>query len=320
MRYTKSAGRRPSRPFARAAVTRVPSADQYFDVAHVRLRYRDCGRGMAVIFSHGWTLDLDVWEPQAAELGREFRVIRYDRRGFGLSSGEPSVAEDRRDLLALIEHLALPQAAVVGASQGARAALGAALAAPQRIPALVLDAPPSLAVALDTAAEEQLPLSHYRELWRSGEDAAFRREWARHPFVTLRTADPGAHALLARVLARYPGRDLDAQPQTAEPPAAARTLTTLRQRVLIVNGEFDTASRRAAGEALDRALPGAEHVVIAHAGHLANLDNPPPTTLRSAASCNATPTQPLSLKMCRYPGQRAARVTSHLARGRIIAA
>jgi len=62
-------------------------------VPGARLRYRDEGSGRAVVFVHGWTLDLDVWEPQLP-LAAELRVVRYDRRGFGLSSGDPSLAHD----------------------------------------------------------------------------------------------------------------------------------------------------------------------------------------------------------------------------------
>ncbi len=38
-----------------------------------RLRYRDEGAGRAVVFVHGWTLDLDMWEPQAPLAARAAR-------------------------------------------------------------------------------------------------------------------------------------------------------------------------------------------------------------------------------------------------------
>ena len=72
-----------------------------FAVPGARLRYRDEGAGRAVVFVHGWTLDLEMWEPQSP-LAAELRLVRYDRRGFGLSTGLPSLAEDVADLRALI--------------------------------------------------------------------------------------------------------------------------------------------------------------------------------------------------------------------------
>jgi 3-oxoadipate enol-lactonase len=256
------------------AVKSMRATDQYFESDGNRLRFRDAGRGMALVFIHGWTLDLDAWEPQAVELSRAFRVIRYDRRGFGLSSGRPSICDDTIDLQSLLDRLALAQAAVVGMSQGARVALSAALTAPHRISSLILDGPPNFRVASESGADEDLPLPYYRNLVRTAGIDAFRSEWQNHPFVRLRTEDPDARALLARMIARYPGRDLADPPPNTGPPLDARSLAALRNPVLIINGEYDTDSRKAAGEAFCRMVPRAQRTLVAHAGHLANLDNP----------------------------------------------
>ena len=68
--------------------------DQYLMVEDARLRFRDEGAGPAVILLHGWTLDLEMWDPQVARLRQEFRLVRVDRRGHGFSSGTPSPARD----------------------------------------------------------------------------------------------------------------------------------------------------------------------------------------------------------------------------------
>ena len=81
--------------------------DLYFRSGDARLRLRDEGAGAAAVFIHGWTLDLDAWEPQAAALAASVRVIRYDRRGFGLSEGTPGRAADQEDLGRLLDHLRL---------------------------------------------------------------------------------------------------------------------------------------------------------------------------------------------------------------------
>src|SRR6188472_428740 len=109
------------------------ASDQYFDSGGARLRYRDEGAGTPVAFIHGWTLDLDVWNPQAAALASSFRVVRHDRRGFGLSGGTPGLEADVEDVARLFDHLSLAAAALVGLSQGARVALLFALRHPSRV-------------------------------------------------------------------------------------------------------------------------------------------------------------------------------------------
>src|SRR5258705_8696629 len=58
------------------------------------LNYEVAGEGAALVLIHGWSLNLRMWDRQASELSRRFRVIRYDRRGFGKSSGNEDITWD----------------------------------------------------------------------------------------------------------------------------------------------------------------------------------------------------------------------------------
>jgi pimeloyl-ACP methyl ester carboxylesterase len=249
---------------------RVHTEDSYLQTDGASLRYRDQGRGPAVIFIHGWTLDLDMWEPQIAALSANFRVIRLDRRGFGLSSGRPSLSCDIADLHALTRHLELRQVALVGMSQGTRVALEFSRSSPGMIACLVLHGPPPMG----TADASDIPYEHYCALVRKSGMAAFRREWAAHPLAQLRTQDQEPRELLARMIARYAGHDLTGTPAEAPVAAAPGSPAMLRAPVLVIRGEFDPGTRKAAAEALASRLSQAELQEIPDAGHLCNLDNP----------------------------------------------
>ncbi len=87
------------------------------------LFYNDWGTGRPVVLIHGWPLNADMWEYQASVLAaRGFRVIAYDRRGFGRSS-QPWTGYDydtlANDLATLMDTLDLRDAALVGFSMGA---------------------------------------------------------------------------------------------------------------------------------------------------------------------------------------------------------
>jgi pimeloyl-ACP methyl ester carboxylesterase len=245
--------------------------DSYFEADGARLRFRDEGEGPSVLFIHGWALDLELWELEANELAATHRVLRLDRRGFGLSSGAPSLSADLRDVLALLDHLAVPRATLVGASHGARVALRVALGAPERVAALMLDGPPDELGAGRGVLTVEIPLDAYRRLAHGGNLSELRRRWAEHPFTQLTTRDEVARALLSQMLARYSGADLLLP---AEVPSPLAPLDSLDIPIRVLNGERDLDSRRASGAALARALPGARHVVIPDAGHLPCLDNP----------------------------------------------
>jgi pimeloyl-ACP methyl ester carboxylesterase len=245
-------------------------ADRHLTVEGARLRYRDEGSGPALLLVHGWTLDLQMWEPQVAAWRGAFRLIRLDRRGHGHSGGRPAPARDGADLAALCRHLELAQVAVLGMSQGVRGALAFAASEPGRVSALILDGPPELA---HSAPEDDVPLSRYQALLRAQGIEALRREWARHPLMQLRTDSAQARSLLAAMLAGYRGEDLRA-PRAAAPEAATVRLGSLRAPTLVVSGEYDLAGRVRAADRLCAALRRGERAVIPDAGHLANLDNP----------------------------------------------
>ena len=249
---------------------RAEAPEGFVEVDGAKLRLEDEGLGFALLLVHGWALDLDMWQPQVVAWVSRWRVIRYDRRGFGRSSGAPSLGADARDIEAVVKRLNLERVALIAMSQGARAAMHAA-AGPlrARIACLVLDGAP---FDVNDAGEPEVPLVRYRELARTRGIDAVRDEWQRHPFATLTTRDPAAHRLLALMTARYPGHDLVTWPYAVE--IAGPPVERVDVPALVLNGVDDTPRRRAMGDELARVLPRAERALVENAGHLPNLDNP----------------------------------------------
>lgn len=248
--------------------------DLYLPVAGALLRYRDQGRGPALLLVHGWTLDLEMWEPQVAGLGDSFRCVRFDRRGFGLSSGDASLEADAQDALGLCDSLRLERLACLGMSQGARVALQLCRIAPDRISCVIFDGPPRMLAPDIAEPAEDVPLTEYRDLIARGEIDAFRRRWTDHPLMQLETRSADTRALLERMTARYSGKDLLSQPPLAEKLQERGVDSSPRTPALIITGEHDLAARVRAADALAEALPLARRAIIPAARHLPNLDNP----------------------------------------------
>ena len=90
------------------------------DVGNGSLYYEEAGSGEPVIFVHGHSLDHRMWDEQFAEFAKEYRVIRYDLRGYGASSSQ---TEDYQfthvqDLVTLMDSLHIRKAHIVGLSLG----------------------------------------------------------------------------------------------------------------------------------------------------------------------------------------------------------
>jgi non-heme chloroperoxidase len=90
--------------------------------APIEIHYEDRGSGQPVVLIHGYPVDGNSWERQERVLlPAGYRVISYDRRGFGRSS-QPTVGYDydtfAADLNALLDHLGLDDVILVGFSMG----------------------------------------------------------------------------------------------------------------------------------------------------------------------------------------------------------
>jgi pimeloyl-ACP methyl ester carboxylesterase len=249
------------------------SEERFIDVEGAALRVRSAGEGPAIVLVHGWALDLDIWRAQIDLLSQWYRVIAFDRRGFGHSSGVPGIEQDVLDIDRLLARFDIEHAAVVGMSQGARVALRWALKHPERASCLVLDGPPAEGMSQPPGGEE-IPIEDYRERVRRDGIDAFRRLWLQHPFMQLHTSASSAHQLLREIADRYPARDLLLEERQQSAPLRGRDLQRLTVPTLVLSGQYDSQQRRSIARQLTQTLPNARLKTVTGAGHLAALDEP----------------------------------------------
>jgi pimeloyl-ACP methyl ester carboxylesterase len=127
------------------------SQSDYVEVAGLRLHLRDNGpkTSPALIMLHGFGSSLHTWEPWAQALSTQYRVIRYDLPGSGLTGADPTGDyTDSRGmavLLALIDKLGIERVTLIGNSLGGRLAWTFAAHHPGRVARLVLISPDGFA-------------------------------------------------------------------------------------------------------------------------------------------------------------------------------
>ena len=102
--------------------------------------YEDCGEGPAIVLAHGVGGNHASWFYQVETLSRSYRVITFDHRGFGRSSDLAGLGRSGfvSDLAALLDHLSIQRAVLVGQSMGGGTCLSFAAAHPERCAALVM--------------------------------------------------------------------------------------------------------------------------------------------------------------------------------------
>jgi pimeloyl-ACP methyl ester carboxylesterase len=239
------------------------------DLPGVHLWYSDSGgRGAAVILVHAATGSSRVWEYQRpAFAARGFRVITYDRRGFGRStvdaSGpQPGAAAD--DLRGLLDHLHIERAHLVGTAAGGFVAWDFALSFPERLRSLVVAS--SIGGVQDEA---------YLELHRRMRPP----EFAAMP-ADIRELGPSYRASNAAGWERWKELEHTARPNGTPPAQTFRNrvtfaaLETITVPTLLLTGDADLFAPPAIMRMFAARVKGSRSIVIPEAGHSAYWEQP----------------------------------------------
>ncbi len=226
-----------------------------------------------LLLLHSLGTSLHVWDAQARAMAENFRVIRPDMRGHGLTTvtrGPYSLDGLAGDALAVLGALGVGRAHVAGLSIGGAIAQALAARAPARVRSLIL---------CDTAMVFP-PESVWRE--RAATVRAHGMEpivapvmsrWVTEDFL----ADPAAEGLRAMLRHTDPEGYAGAAEALAVGDLRAGT-ATLRVPALALVGEHDVATPPAAAQAIADAIPGASLTVLRGAAHIPTVQVPDAVT------------------------------------------
>ena len=227
------------------------------------------GAGPAVVLSHGFLMDHEMFSPQVNALRRDFRIITWDERGHGQTpaDGPFTYWDSAADLLAILDHLDIERAVLGGMSQGGFLSLRAALIAPERVNALVL---------IDTQAgpedPEVIPLyGSMHDEWVANGPEAVQEAIAQLILGDGTPWDPwfAKWAAIPRDALELPLRCL------VEREDISDRLAEIECPAIIFHGDADAAIPIDKAELLRDGLVGCEELVVVHGGsHASNLTHP----------------------------------------------
>jgi len=246
-----------------------PDASGFLDVEDGRLFYESFGDGFPVLFIHDGLAHSVVWDAQVSDLSADYRVIRYDRRGYGRSDSPTKAYSNLEDLHALIEHLRLDRAVLVGSSSGGGLVIDYTLAHPERVEAMVL---------VGAVVNGFGVSSHFmrRGYVNYATDAEVNLEnWVNDPYA-IAPGNDEARARLEAILRSAP-QDLGYEKHqfVQEPDTAALgRLSEISVPTLIITAEHDIPDVHAHAGAIEAGIRGARRVVLDDAGHLCYLEQP----------------------------------------------
>jgi pimeloyl-ACP methyl ester carboxylesterase len=240
---------------------------EYVELSDAKIAYQTFGHGEPVVMIHGFTLDMRMWDDQIDAFAKSFQTVRYDLRGFGKSTtpnGEPYIHAD--DLAALLDHLRIERAHVMGLSLGGGIALDFACLHPDRLNDLVL---------VDSAMGGYPWTTSFNVKRDANDLVGYKRNWLAHGLFAPALKNPNVASRLRQMIDDYSGWHwLNTDSDRFPPPSVFERLEGITARTLAVLGEWDLQDFHGIADAISTRMPNARKVVIAGAGHMSNMEQP----------------------------------------------
>ena len=228
------------------------------------IAYDADGDGPAVLFTHGYQASRAMWEPQKGALVPRYRMVTWDLRGHGGSGAPDDPSRYSQELMladmgALLDHIGVRSAVLLGHSLGGFASLRFYLDHPERVDALVLfGSGPGFRDADARAKWNEMAERFAGGMEKRGlellQRAGIEVSGAKH-----RSAPALAHAARG-ILAQSDSKVMDA-------------LASIDVPVLVIVGSEDKQFI-GSSEYMAKKIPGAELVKVEGAAHAANMEQP----------------------------------------------
>lgn len=242
------------------------------------------GNGHPIVFLHAGVADRRMWQAEIAALQGAYRVIAYDRRGFGETTASDAAFSHVDDLESVLDELGCKAAVLVGCSQGGRIAIDFALIHSDRVAGLVLVAPAVSGAASPPTYPPEIA-RHIEELEQAEEDEDIDRIntleawlWLDGPTSVEGRVDGKVRELflsMNEVTLHHP----EIGDERKMPPAMPR-LGQLTMPVLTVWGDLDFEHIQRRSAQVAAGVPKGEGFLISGTAHFPNLEQPAAFTAR----------------------------------------
>jgi 3-oxoadipate enol-lactonase len=261
----------------RGATVRGAPQSGFAEVNGASLYYEILGGGEPLVLLHAGIADGRMWDGQFGALAEHYRMVRYDRRGFGRSAMTDGPYSHHDDLRGLLDHLGIERANYVGCSMGGGTAIDFVLRYPERARALVL-----VGSAVSGVESDEAPPKEWEELVAADEAGDLERVselevriWVDGPHRDPGEVDPTVRDLV-RGMNLIALKNENSRLGEERPPdlPAANRLAKIQAPTLIVVGSLDRPEIVSRADLLERSIPNARKVVMNDTAHLPNMERP----------------------------------------------
>ena len=229
------------------------------------------GEGIPLVFINALGTDLRIWDGVVTHLTNRHPILRFDKRGHGLSDCPPapySIRDFSSDLFGLLEQLGISQTILVGISVGGMIALDFAASWPERVHSMVLcDTAPVIGTA-------DLWNERINKLRADGMGSMAEAILARWFAPTFKEKSPAAYQGYYNMLTRMPVEGYTGTCEALRDADLTQATRTIEAHTLILCGTEDVSTPPDLVRGFVELMPDAEFQEIPGAGHSSCVEQP----------------------------------------------
>jgi pimeloyl-ACP methyl ester carboxylesterase len=234
-----------------------------------KLFYESAGSGKNIVLLHDGMVNREIWDEQFPLLAKTFRVVRYDRRGYGKSSDPEKKYSHINDLNQLFIQLKIDKAIIFGMSSGGRLAIDFALTYPEKVEGLVLVG--AVVSGFGYTSHMDTRGGHF-DPRKITDPVKVHEYFIKDDPYEIYSENTVAKEKVMKLLPNLARQN--SVPTQPAGKVAVRSLSEIKVPALILVGEFDIPDVHAHAGVINAGIGNSKREIIPRSGHLIPIEQP----------------------------------------------
>jgi pimeloyl-ACP methyl ester carboxylesterase len=234
-----------------------------------KLFYESAGKGKNIVLLHDGMVNNKIWDEQFPLLSKTYRVVRYDRRGYGKSSDPETKFSNISDLNQLFIQLKIDEAIIFGMSSGGRLSIDFILTYPEKVSGLVLVG--AVVSGFGYTSHMNTRGGHF-DPQKMTDPVKVNEYFIKDDPYEIYSENTAAKEKVMKLLPFFARQNsVPTQPATK---VAVRSLSEIKVPALILVGEYDIPDVHAHAGVINAGIANSKREIIPRSGHLIPIEQP----------------------------------------------
>ena len=234
-----------------------------------KLFYEMAGSGKNIVLLHDGMVNREIWDEQFPLLAKTFRVVRYDRRGYGKSSDPQVKYSHINDLNQLFIQLKIDKAIIFGMSSGGRLAIDFTLTYPEKVNGLVLVG--AVVSGFGYTSHMDTRGGHFNPQ-KYSDPVKVNEYFIMDDPYEIYSENRAAKEKVMKLLPNLARQNV--VPTQPAGKVAVRSLSEIKVPALILAGEYDIPDVHAHAGVINAGIANSKREIIPRSGHLIPIEQP----------------------------------------------